>query len=97
MWCDPVTELCYVLFGPVVDPAAAGQFARPVVQDCERNPRRCPSRRKRTPVQRELIDEGLCVGGGGWRGRASEPVVAAVIAADRWVGACFGQEPGVFS
>jgi len=71
IWCDPVTELCYVLFGPVVDPAAADQVARPLVQDCERNPRRCPSRCKRTPVQRELIDDGLGVGGRGWRGRAS--------------------------
>ena len=29
IWCDPVTELCYVLFGPVVDPTAAGTVASP--------------------------------------------------------------------
>jgi hypothetical protein len=97
MWRDPVTELCYVLFGPVIDPAAASQFTRSLVQDCEHNPRRCPSRRKRTPVQRELIDDGLCVRGRGWRSRAPQPVVAAVIATDRRVGACFGHEPGVTS
>ncbi len=96
IWCDPVTELSYVLCVPVVDATAAEQFAGARVLDCERN-RGCPSRSKRKPVHHELVDDGLSLRVRQRRGRVSKPVVATVVAPDRRVGVCFRHEPGVVS
>ncbi len=92
--CDPVAELRYVLFAPVVHPAAADRGAGPRVHDREHDPTRCSGRSKRAPVRRELVDDGLSVPDReGWS-RASSPIVTTVVAPDRRVGASFRHETG---